>query len=118
MAEEFPGEGRQGPAVNPTRANKKRQRQVDDKNVRDLVLRTLMGEANGRRFLWNFLGDCNVFRQTVVFGAGGHAATAFNEGKRTLGLMMLADITRLDPAGYMKMTVENSAVELEDDDNG
>jgi hypothetical protein len=74
-----------------------------------------MSNKDGRRFLWLELQECKVFEQTVVFGAGGHAASAFNEGKRTLGLKKLAELMAY-PEDYMRMTVENSTVKLEMED--
>jgi hypothetical protein len=102
----------EGPAVNERIISTKRQRQAEDRRVREIVLRTLMAERNGRRFVWLMLEEMNIFSQTVVFGPGGHAASAFNEGKRMLGLRLLADVTRLAPNEYLQMTVENTKVEL------
>lgn len=79
-----------------------------------------MVQENGRRWIWNLLNECNVFSQTVHFGEGGHAMTAFAEGKRSLGLRILDDIVKLTPNEYLKMTVENKTVEadLESPDAG
>lgn len=88
-----------------------------DRRANDHIIRTLMGLADGRRWVWIRLGEANIWSSTIRLGEGGYAATAFEEGKRSLGLALLADVTRLCPDFYITMTRENAAVELKDDDN-
>lgn len=111
-------EPRQGETVDPKRLSRKRQLRVKDKNLNDGVLRGLLGSVDGRRWIWNQLGKMNVFSQTVDFSPAGHAVMAYAEGRRSLGLELLADVTRLAPEAYVLMTRENSAVELEIEENG
>jgi len=90
----------------------------DDERIRKTVIQALMSEPRGRRYVWQELAECKVFTQTIVFAAGGTMMTAFNEGIRSVGLRLLADVTRWCPQEYMKMTVENAAVELKDEIDG
>jgi hypothetical protein len=66
-------------------------------------LRWLMGDLRGRRFLWELLGRAGIFR-----GSMGPSAevTAFNEGRRDLGLVVLADLMRVCPELYARMQAE------------
>ena len=72
-------------------------------------LKTVMSTAAGRRFVWRILRDAGIFRPSFV---GGDAlATAFNEGSRNHGLIMLGEIMSELPASYLLMQKE--AVENE-----
>lgn len=104
--------------ADPRKVDRKRERAREDKQTREQVLRTLMADPRGRRYIWLQLQECCVFHQVLVLGPSGYAGTAFNEGKRMLGLKLLNDITRLAPNDYMRMTQENSGVELTETDNG
>lgn len=88
-----------------------------DAVTRDLVVRTLLGSPDGRRYLWLELGAANVFSSTFVMGEDGDRRTAFMEGQRASGLRLLADITRVSPSGYVKMMQENSGVQIEEDED-
>ena len=52
------------------------------------ALRWLMGDARGRRFVWGLLGNAGLFRSSMAPSA---ELTAFNEGRRDLGLALLAE---------------------------
>lgn len=58
----------------------------------DLIAFTATPE--GRRTIWGLLTYCGVFQ--VSLGATPEL-TAFNEGKRSVGLRLLSDLTRIDP---------------------
>lgn len=88
----------------------KRVQQKKDLITRENVIRTLMGHHDGRRFLWLQLEEANVFAQTFI--PGQPDTTAFAEGRRSLGLRLLADVTKWTPADYMRMTQENAAVAI------
>ena len=72
---------------------------------RDEALRWLMSDQRGRRFVWNLLGKAGVFRSSM---AGSAELTAFNEGRRDIGLALLADVTRLSPENYTLMQSEQT----------
>jgi len=76
------------------RAEKKKQRDED--------LRFVMSSESGRRFLWELLGDTGLYRTTFT----GNSETFLNEGKRQIGLMLLAQITSVAPKEYMAMIEE------------
>lgn len=101
-------------AADPASIDRKRSKSEEKEVTRKLVIRTLMGDARGRAYLWDELTEMNVFSQSLQFGRDGYAATAFSEGRRSLGLRLLTDITRWCPHEYMLMTQENSKVEIPD----
>ena len=65
--------------------------------------RWLMGDVRGRRFVWDLLAKAGLFRTS--FGVSAEL-TAFNEGRRDLGLTVLADLMRLCPEQYARMQAE------------
>lgn len=91
-------------------ARNKRVQQKKDLVTREAVIRALMSQRDGRRFLWLQLEEANVFAQTFI--PGQPDTTAFAEGRRSLGLRLLVDVTKWTPADYMRMTQENAAVAL------
>lgn len=77
-------------------AKRKRQREVDD-------LKWIMGHAQGRRFVARLLGEAGVHRTSFNHSAG---VMSFNEGKRHIGLVILADVLEHAPAAYMMLLKE------------
>ena len=71
-------------------------------------LRSVMGEPAGRRFMWGLLGDCGLY--AASFNNSG-SITAFNEGKRDIGLRLLARITQDCPEQYLAMQAEAIAAD-------
>ena len=72
---------------------------------RDQAIRWLMDDLRGRRFVWSLLGQAGVFRSSMASSA---ELTAFNEGRRDIGLALLADVTRLSPENYALMQSEQA----------
>ena len=65
--------------------------------------RWLMGDLRGRRFVWDLLAKAGLFRSSLGISP---ELTAFNEGRRDLGLAVLADMMRLCPGQYARMQAE------------
>jgi hypothetical protein len=90
-------------------------RQVGDRKKRerlratraDGAFKALMGTPDGRLLIWDLLGECGVFRSSWD-GHGGRLN--FNEGRRDIGLQLLATINRLCPELFGVMMKENSDV--------
>ena len=76
---------------------------------RDASLCWLMSDRRGRRVVWQLLADAGVFRGSM---AGTPELTAFNEGRRSTGLALLADISRLCPGRFAEMQLEARAEEI------
>ena len=64
-----------------------------------------MGDLRGLRIVWSLLGKSGVFRSSM---AGSPELTAFNEGRRDIGLALLADVKRLSPENYALMQSEQA----------
>lgn len=64
----------------------------------------LVGTAPGRRVAWRLLESAGVFRLSY---AGNPHETAFREGRRSIGLELLALIVNHMPHSYAAMLSEN-----------
>ena len=84
--------------TNRDRAAKLRQRGLDE------TLRLVMSQPNGRAWVWDQLVRTSVFASCFSTRA---LEMAFNEGKRNVGLQLLADIMRVCPSQYTTMAREN-----------
>lgn len=73
------------------------------------VVRNLMSYGDGRRWMWRLLGTCGIFQASPV---DSHARMAHAEGKREIGLILLASINRTCPREYITMTEEATRVDL------
>lgn len=80
-----PTDTRQVDTEREAAAAAKRERQRRD--IEDL--KWLLEQAQGRRFVWRLLEQAGVYQST--FNSSG-SVTAFNEGKRAIGLWALAQI--------------------------
>ena len=81
----------------------------------DAALRWLMGDARGRKHAWGILSASGVYR--ISMGATPEW-TAFNEGKRQIGLTLLGDIMRVTPGLYQTMQTENTPQTKTETDDG
>ena len=88
------------PRLEQAAAEAKRQRQAFDGSLREILK-----SVAGRRVLWGLLERAGVYRAS--FMAGLPDQTAFNEGRRSEGNRLLADILRLEPELYLTMQREH-----------
>ena len=65
----------------------------------DNSLKAILATNEGQTVLWKILSDCRLFQSSFT----GSSETFFLEGKRSVGLMLLADIMRIDPEAFIKM---------------
>jgi hypothetical protein len=84
------------------RKAKQKERLAHERELKDL--RDVCATRQGRRFVWKQLVRAGCFHQSFVPGAAD--ATAFNEGRRSLGLALMAHIHELDAALYIRMANE------------
>lgn len=82
-------------------AEKNRQRREEETGD----LRAVLSSVSGRRFIWRLLECGGVFRSS--FNAESDSYTAFNEGRRNLGLLVLNDILEADPDAFTLMQRES-----------
>jgi len=65
-------------------------------------LRTILKTKWGRRFVWRFMSRCGIFSQSFV--PDDPYATAFNEGRRSVGNTLLKQVIDINPEAYILMT--------------
>lgn len=66
-------------------------------------LKTVMSTVQGRRFVMALLDRTGLFRTSFT----GNASTYFNEGRRDVGLRLLADINEQCPELYLTAQQEH-----------
>lgn len=71
--------------------------------VEDAVVQGIMATPGGRAWMHRYLVSCAVFQRT--FDPNPHF-TAFNEGRRSIGLSLLDDVMRASPDMYIQMMRE------------
>ena len=74
----------------------RRRRELED-------IRWLLGHAQGRRFASRILEQAGVHRSS--FNHSG-SLMAFNEGRRDVGLWLIAELTEANADGYLKLLKE------------
>lgn len=72
---------------------------------REDVTRELMSTTAGREFVWNILSECSIFSSTFT---GDALTTAFNEGRRSIGLAWMATILQACPDQYIQAQRESN----------
>ncbi|KKM17596.1 hypothetical protein LCGC14_1674210 [marine sediment metagenome] len=73
-----------------------REREVED-------LKVILNSAGGRDFVWRLLSQCGNYKISFT---GDNNLTNFNEGKRQIGLWLLAEIGEANPHVYIQMQSE------------
>ncbi len=74
----------------------------------DAVIQSLMAAPGGRAWMHYYLDFCTIFHTS--FDPNPYVM-AYNEGRRNVGLRLLADIMRACPEYYIQMMSEHSKVE-------
>lgn len=67
-------------------------------------LKWVMADKRGRRFVWSQLEVAGIYRLSYT----GDDRTIFNEGRRSVGLKLLAEIDANCPNEYLQMLKENT----------
>lgn len=80
-----------------------------DRAVNKTVIGALMSTIDGRRWIWLRLEEARIF---VADEDLDPARMAFGKGTRNAGLRLLADVTTFCPREYVRMTEENTGVNL------
>ena len=80
--------------------------------ARQEVIINLMSTTFGRAWLWDLLSSCHVFGQTF---SPDPLMTAFGEGRRSVGLALLADVMLTCPDQYITAAREANVRHNSDD---
>jgi hypothetical protein len=79
-------------------------------SIEDAELQDILNTEGGRFFLWRLLSQAGVFRTNPPDEA---LSMAFREGRRSVGLWLIAEIEAVDPQGFTKVRQEAAAREAE-----
>lgn len=79
-----------------TRAKIERENQLS-------AMRDIVENKGGAEFLWRLLSRCKLYETSFT----GNSQTFFNEGKREVGLWVLAEIMAADPKAYANMMINH-----------
>ena len=91
---------------NDTRLIAQQNRRERDKAAQaDLDFIAVAKTPEGQRYLWSVMVECCVFRTVWHPSAQIH----LNEGRRQIGLKVLANLTRLCPQEYLQMILYNAS---------
>lgn len=82
-----------------------RERDLDD-------LRAVLDTQPGLRLMWRILKEAGVFMTSFT---GEAPSTFFNEGRREIGLRILADIIDVRPDAYLNMVKMTKREETENE---
>lgn len=74
-------------------------------------LTTIMATPSGRRFMWNLVEACGVLDASF---AGDERMTAYNEGRRSVGIELVQRLQAVTPDAYLKMVVEQATLAAEE----
>lgn len=80
--------------VREARKKEKRRSERDEQDILHVI-----AERPGRRLLWRFISDCGVFQSNPV-------GNLFQEGRRDVGLKILAELMAAAPETYIQMMKE------------
>ena len=79
-----------------------KEKLASEKKLNDL--RFLLSTEQGRRFIWDLLSNCGIYKESA--DASG-SWTYYKEGRRSIGLSVLAQVVEADPDSYLKMMKES-----------
>ncbi len=82
-----------------------RQARLKERGENDL--RAVLRLPEGRRLMWSILTAGRIFQPSYT----GDRGTDYNEGKRAVGLEVMAKIMSVQPAAFLQMSQEHSSEE-------
>lgn len=89
-------------------AKRKAEQEAEEREWR-MLLQEQMSTPMGRRFVSTLLESnqfCGLNMQSFSGHSDGGLATAFNEGKRSVGVVLLEELQRHAPSGWLWMMEE------------
>lgn len=95
------------PEQGPRPTDRMQEAQLDAERVRQQEaddLAWLMSDKRGRRFMYRLLGDCRLYETS--FEAENTHLTAWREGVRNIGLLLVAQLSRDCPDRMSEMFKE------------
>jgi hypothetical protein len=83
-------------------------RQALEKEQREADWKWVMSSETGRRFVWRIIDEISG-ATNGSFSAGAPDLTAFNEGRRAVGLQLISESQRITEKEYVHMVCEQLA---------
>lgn len=80
-----------------------RKSEIDELNM-EAALKKVLSDRSGQMVLAYILGECNVCSKTTFTG---NSQTFFNEGRRSVGLDLMAWITKTDTDKASELLVKS-----------
>jgi len=90
-----------------------RDKRKNDREKSDV--RFQLKSPEGRRLYWSDLESCGIFRPTIAFDSDGKHdpyMTAFNEGRRSVGLEKLKVLLEAKPEAFYQMQQEHASEQV------
>jgi len=82
---------------------KKVEKKQEDLRKRELSdIRKVISFPEGRRFMWRLWGEAGIYTDSFT----GNSQTFYNEGRRSLGLMILRDVLEAEPKAFAQIQSE------------
>lgn len=79
--------------------------QAEARRVQVEDIRWMLKHKEGRRVMWRLLSEAGIYRTS--FNNSG-SVTAFNEGKRHIGLVLVNEINEVAPEQFLAMLKEHA----------
>lgn len=103
----------------PKSAKRAEERAKLDRLGEELTIRAIMSTPEGRRWMWLRLAEGQLFVPNPTLDP---YEMAFEKGRRLSALGLLTPVQSITPEMYLRMTTENSGVQLnqqqDQDDDG
>lgn len=106
MSEEQPEPALPFDGSNPEHVAAAEKVAVRKDKLRSQVLAGLMQSTQGRAWIFWLLGRCGIYRTS--FAGPDALAMAFNEGRRDIGLILVAELMKHAPHAYLQMMKESA----------
>lgn len=91
-------------ADDPKQVKRAKKQAEFDEAMKFDVIRSVMGTIPGRRWIYDMLERCYIYRTPFILGQPD--GTAFNCGEQNFGNKLLADVQNAAPDQYLAMIQE------------
>lgn len=95
----------------------RRERERREAYFNEEAFRYVMSDVRGRNFVWWVLSETKLYNDSFT----GNSTTFYNEGKRSVGLKLIADLEQHCPKEFIEMwqehLVKDKQEEREDEAN-
>src|SRR5580765_3347308 len=102
-------------AANPSHIKGRKNQEKRELIKNEDAFRYVMGDVRGRNFVWHLLSSTGLYDDSFT----GNSSTFYNEGKRAIGLRLIADLENVCPQEFIAMwhehLVKQSAEKEEDE---